>query len=347
MKTRLLLVEDEIDLQQNIKDILEIYDFEVVTADNGSLALDLLAIHDFDLVISDIMMPEMDGFELLMAVRNNQKMINLPFIFLTAKVEKEDLRKGMEFGAEDYLTKPVHAKDLVNAVKTAISKKNKREAWLNQRIEAVLQDERNVKYHELRTPLFGIMSILELLTDSLDAIDYEQLKELLGTAYTASVRLNDSLLNLARYNSLKNYAPSNIAHQTIQDIITKCISAHQDRFEIIESVDFQVEFDSDMLNFIIKELIQNAYKFASETPIYVKLKPNHILIANHQGTISNAQDFNIEPFSQIDRKFNEQQGLGLGLYLCQVYATKNNASLKARITEELMFVVEVNFENIK
>jgi two-component system sensor histidine kinase/response regulator len=126
MKIKLLLVEDEKELQENLKDILEIHDFEVIVADNGLIALQQLESHDnFDLVVSDILMPKMDGFELLSKVRNELKMINLPFIFLTAKAEKEDLRKGMEFGAEDYLTKPVAAKDLINAINTAINKKKK------------------------------------------------------------------------------------------------------------------------------------------------------------------------------------------------------------------------------
>lgn len=344
MKNKLLLVEDEIDLQQNIKDILEFYDFEVVTADNGMIAVGLLKNHNFDLVISDIMMPEMDGFELLIEVRNNQKLINLPFIFLTAKVEKDDLRKGMEYGAEDYLTKPVHSKDLVNAVNAAIKKKKEREEWLTNKIETVLQDERNVKYHELRTPLFGLMSILELLSESLGTIDYDQLKELLDTAYSASIRLNESLLNLARYHSLKNYKPSKDVIPSVETVIRECLKLSKNNFELVDGIDFQVEFDKDSFIFILKELIFNADKFATDDPIYINFGPKSIWIANFQQSISAAQDFRIEPFSQINRKFYEQQGLGLGLYLSQEYALKNNASLKARITEELMFTVELRFE---
>ncbi|WP_089242534.1 ATP-binding response regulator [Belliella buryatensis] len=343
MSIKLLLVEDEIDLQQNIKDILEIYDFDVTTADNGAIALDLLKKHDFDLVISDIMMPEMDGFELLTEVRNSKNLINLPFIFLTAKVEKDDLRKGMESGAEDYLTKPVHAKDLVNAVNTAIEKQKKREAWLNQKITDVLQEERNVKYHELRTPLFGLMSILELLTGSLESIDQDQLKELLETAYTASKRLNTSLLNLAKYNAVNSYEPNFEMTPSIRNVLECNFSSTSNRFEFIEERDFQTYFDIEALDFIIKELITNATKFAIEDPIYITLKPQSLIIANQQKIISKNQDFKIEAFIQVDRKYHEQQGLGLGLYLCQIYAERNNASLKARISDDLMFIVELNF----
>ncbi len=344
MSYKLLLVEDEIELQQNIKDILELYDFEVIIAANGIIALDQLMNHEFDLVVSDIMMPEMDGFELLSKVRNNKRLINLPFLFLSAKVEKEDLRRGMEYGAEDYLTKPVHGKDLVKAINIAITKKKSREVWLQEKIEEVLKDERNVKYHELRTPLFGIMSVLELLTTSLDSFDYLQLKDLLDNAYLASKRLNNSLLNLARFNNLSNYHPKKIEIPSFLEILEKYTGAENIKCEYKVKEDFSLEFDLEVLNFILSEVVINALKFSKEFPIEIKVTPNKLCILNFQNIIKSPQEFKIMAFGQVNRKYNEQQGLGLGLFLSEHYALKNGSILNASIIEDLRFKLEIDFK---
>lgn len=346
MKIKLLLVEDEKELQENLKDILEIHDFEVIVADNGLIALQQLESHDnFDLVVSDILMPKMDGFELLSKVRNELKMINLPFIFLTAKAEKEDLRKGMEFGAEDYLTKPVASKDLINAINTAINKKNKRDEWIKYRIDGVLKEERNVKYHELRTPLFGVMSILELLTSSIEAFDINQIKELLTKAHESSRRLNESLLNLARYGNLSVIIPKKediiSIHDKVKWILHLSGKGHD--LEILAD-DFSVHFDPEFFDIILNELINNAKKFASDQHFKVTLKEQKITFSNRQNFFDNAQEVKILPFSQIKRNYFEQQGLGLGLFLSQAYAHMHDAEITARIDNDLNFVVEFKFE---
>ncbi|GAB2626532.1 hybrid sensor histidine kinase/response regulator [Belliella aquatica] len=344
MSINILLVEDEIELQENIKDILEIHDFSVVAANNGLIALHYLENYTFDIVVSDVMMPEMNGFELLSKVRNDKKLINLPFLFLTAKVEKEDFRKGMEYGAEDYLTKPVHAKDLVNAINVAINKKQNRELWLSDKIDEVLKEERNVKYHELRTPLFGLMSILELVTTSIDSFDYIQLKEILGTAYDASKRLNDSLLNLARFNELSSYEPDQTEILSFKEFLENKLVVLNKTFSFSIDFDFNIYFDDKILEFILNEILSNANKFCSQDPIYVSVEERTLIIANLQDSLLSPQEIKITPFGQINRKYNEQQGLGLGLYLSKMYAKMNNAILSARISNDLKFIIELQFK---
>jgi two-component system sensor histidine kinase/response regulator len=343
MKVKLLLVEDDRDLQQNIKDILEFYDFEVLTADNGLEAIKLLYSENFDLVVSDVMMPEIDGFELLKKVRSDKKMLNLPFLFLTAKVEKEDLRKGMECGAEDYLTKPVHAKDLIGAINAAINKKRVMESWLEERIDQVLNEERNVKYHELRTPLFGLMSILEMVTTSFETFDAVQLKEILESAYDASRRLNESLLNLARYNGLKLYLPKKNEILSIKKIIEDAMDLIDKECEFICDADFSIQFEIEILRFILNELLMNACKFSSKEPILIFLKERTLTIVNYQEHLGTPQNIEIAPFRQLERHFFEHQGLGLGLYLSKSYAIINNADLTAGISDDLKFVVSLKF----
>lgn len=118
--TKILLIEDQRDMRNNLGTILEMEGYEVLTADTGlkglSLARQLLP----QLIICDVMMPEMDGFSVLRSIRQDSSMAHIPFIFLTAKGEKCDLRMGMNLGADDYLTKPVTAAELLSAVQARL-----------------------------------------------------------------------------------------------------------------------------------------------------------------------------------------------------------------------------------
>ena len=108
-KIRVLYAEDEQDIRENIVEILLDENFEVFAAENGKMALDMFLEKDFDVIVSDVMMPEMDGHDLLKAIRSNKdsSISNVPFIFLTALGQKEDIVKGIDLKANDYLTKPI------------------------------------------------------------------------------------------------------------------------------------------------------------------------------------------------------------------------------------------------
>lgn len=121
-KERIVVIEDNKDMRENLSEILELSGYEVKTAPNGKAGLEL--IHQFtpDLIICDIMMPELDGYGVIHILQQNSNTANIPFIFLTAKVEKSDFRKGMNLGADDYLTKPFEDIDLLNAVQLRLRK---------------------------------------------------------------------------------------------------------------------------------------------------------------------------------------------------------------------------------
>ncbi len=112
----ILVIEDEPQVRNNIQQILELSDYRVLAAENGRIGLQLAKTALPDLIICDVMMPEIDGYEVLAALRENNATATIPFIFLTAKVERTDLRQGMELGADDYLTKPFTAEEVLKAV---------------------------------------------------------------------------------------------------------------------------------------------------------------------------------------------------------------------------------------
>lgn len=342
MKIKILLVEDEFELRENLRDILELNLFEVIEAEHGQEGLDKLLTTSPDLIISDVMMPVMDGYTFLEEVRSIDRYVNLPFLFLTAKVEKSDLRRGMETGAEDYLTKPIQAKDLLSAINVALNKKWNRDSWLQQKVQEVLLEERSIKYHELRTPLFGLMSLLQIIKDSFGVLNETHLKELLEKAISSGDRLNLSLQNLARYQNIEKTESARVWIPSVKSIITKfLVSGYSKTQYSLIGLDFGCWFDKEQFDFILEELLKNATKFNVGDSITIELSPSKIKVLNKQLVLDTPQKINPQAFSQIRRKYFEQQGLGLGLYLATQYAKKNQGVLNAKVDTDLEFYVEL------
>lgn len=122
MSKKILLIEDNNEVRENTAEMLELANYEVITAENGKIGVELAKKNKPDLVICDIMMPEMDGYGVLFMLGKDPETSGIPFIFLTAKVEKSDIRKGMELGADDYLTKPFDEMSLLNAIEIRLKK---------------------------------------------------------------------------------------------------------------------------------------------------------------------------------------------------------------------------------
>jgi DNA-binding response OmpR family regulator len=119
---KILLIEDNPEVRENTTEILSLANYEVLAAENGRIGVDLAQRQKPDLIICDIMMPELDGYGVLHILSKNEQTAGIPFIFLTAKTEKTDIRKGMNLGADDYLTKPFDDTDLLNAIEARFRK---------------------------------------------------------------------------------------------------------------------------------------------------------------------------------------------------------------------------------
>ena len=135
MKT-ILLIDDSDDLRENTAEILELANYKVFTAENGKIGVELALRENPDLIICDIMMPELDGYGVLHLLQKNPSAGHKPFIFLTAKTEHKDFRKGMESGADDYITKPFTGIELLNAVESRFKKM----ALIKNRFEGDMQE---------------------------------------------------------------------------------------------------------------------------------------------------------------------------------------------------------------
>jgi len=123
---KILVIEDEPEMRRNIAMLLRYHDYEPVVAEDGQKGIDAARRQRPDLILCDVMMPEIDGYGVLQALQTDPALAGIPFTFLTAKGEKDDLRSGMNLGADDYLTKPIANADLVQAIEARLRRAEQR-----------------------------------------------------------------------------------------------------------------------------------------------------------------------------------------------------------------------------
>ena len=135
MNQKILIIEDNKDIRENVVEILGLAGYTVFEADNGKTGIELAVNNLPDVILCDIMMPELDGYGVLFMLNKNPETAAIPFIFLTAKAERIDQRKGMEMGADDYLTKPFDDIELLNAIESRLRKKTAQQSFYSQSLE--------------------------------------------------------------------------------------------------------------------------------------------------------------------------------------------------------------------
>lgn len=152
---KIVLIEDNNDVRENTAEILTLAHYQVLTAKNGKEGVELAQQEKPDLIICDIMMPILDGYGVLHMLSKNDDTATIPFIFLTAKAERSDLRKGMEMGADDYLTKPFDDIELLNAIESRLKKSENVKKEFNKNLEGLNEFLQNAKSFEDLKKLSG------------------------------------------------------------------------------------------------------------------------------------------------------------------------------------------------
>ena len=118
----ILIIDDHKDIRENIAEILSLDGYKTLQGEDGRKGVELAIANKPDLIVCDIMMPELDGYGVLHLLRKNPDTQDIPFVFLTAKAERSDLRKGMDMGADDYITKPFDDFELLSAIESRLKK---------------------------------------------------------------------------------------------------------------------------------------------------------------------------------------------------------------------------------
>jgi CheY-like chemotaxis protein/anti-sigma regulatory factor (Ser/Thr protein kinase) len=325
--TKILVVEDSKEVRNNISQLLSIKGYDVDVAENGKIGLEKVNKYMPDLIISDIMMPEMDGHVFFNELRKCPKTELIPFIFLTAKASPEAIRQGMRVGADDYLVKPFRAKDLFDAVEARLDKKTK---W-QSKITNITSHLSEYVPHELRTPLVGIIGFTDILIDEFNSLDNADKLDMLKMIKNSSKILYKTIEKFILYSDvvLKLSGEKQTIHnngsdkfnikETISKVVKEYLETEKRPCDVkLNLCDAEIRMDREYFVFIIEEILANAVKFSPKgKPVEIVneiLNDKTIIKITDHGRGMTPEEINsIEPFVQHQRKLFEQPGIGLGL----------------------------------
>jgi DNA-binding response OmpR family regulator/two-component sensor histidine kinase len=325
---KILIVEDDIEVRENLVEVLELNNYSVLQAQNGLDALEVLKTTIPDLVISDVMMPKMDGHDLIKIMQKNLHTSTVPFIFLTAKSNSVDMREGMTLGADDYITKPYDTNDLLNAIKTRIRKKK----LFEEKVKNISDNISITVPHEMRTPLVSILGVSELITEEHENMKKDEIIDLVRQMKTTGRRLHKTIEKFLIYydiNMLTSYKElfyKNAGNEETE--IESVIDSLKLKFFrnncMGRSIDYKIKnckvsLASYHLEFVLEELLCNACKFSDDNTVVQfsgALKDENVYtieIKDNGIGMTPEQINSISAFSQFDKEKLNQRGNGLGL----------------------------------
>ena len=341
---RILIVDDTLKNIQVLGTVLKKEGYQLNVAQNGLQALEVLTKVTPDLILLDVMMPELDGHETCKRLKDNPDTKDIPVIFLTAKVETDDIVKGFQLGAVDYITKPFNPSELLARVEThrTIRRLQKQLEERHEELQASydsLQAAEQARdglthmiVHDLRAPLMGISGYLELLEmmegDNLseDGNNYVQQAT---TSSETMIEMVSSLLDVSKMESGEmRLNPSECDLAAIAaEVIGKLESLKGDKQLVLEVPEGPATFvcDAELVPRILQNLVGNSLKFTPEGgEVRVELVPGEekFRVAVHDtgpGIPADYKDKIFEKFGQVDmREHKQKHSTGLGLTFCKL-----------------------------
>ncbi len=335
---KILVIEDEKSLREAISEMLAYEGYDVIQARDGVMGVEKASEDHPDLIICDIAMPGLDGYQVLSKIRQEPQTTLIPFIFLTARVERPSMRQGMELGADDYLTKPFTNAELVSAVNTRLSRVKVVSEVTHQEVEQAKKQLTNMVAHELRTPLVSIMMVQDLISRQFDHLDKAEMDELFSIMRSGSDRLS----HLVEQMVLKTQIETGIMSEAVLDksgmdfpmweILVASIntarrfSYHRGSSNVVldeRNRHVLVRCHKQALIHALAELIANALDYSPEECDVIVSEWTEgddvwMMIQDYGvGMANDGVHWAMRYFQQIDRDVTEQQGMGMGLPLAR------------------------------
>jgi len=330
---KILIIEDNNVALVYTCEILSMGGYECKGAEEGKTAIEIAQVFMPDLIICDIMMPDMDGYTVFKEVKQIPALASTPFIFLTALAAEGDLRKGMNLGADDYLTKPINADQLVSAVKTRLSKKEKESEAFEHEIKSLQLNISSSIPQQLLSPINNILGIGNLMLLKSRNLDYEDIEKFSSGIINSGEKLLNiikkfifytevelTLANPAKKAELENKVTSN--PDFIIPAMADEMAIRYDRRTdcVIDSKNMTLIIEENHFKIILNELLDNAFKFSSNgDKININLLKAdgmaELSLTYKGGTMSEENIRKIGAFRQFDKELQEQEGAGLGLTL--------------------------------
>jgi signal transduction histidine kinase len=333
----ILVIEDTESVRQEIADTLQLENYSVIEAKNGRVGLQLASQCHPDLILCDVMMPEVGGYEVLATLRSDSQTSLTPFIFLTARTERDDVRLGMALGADDYLTKPFTLSDLLSAVRSRLRRHN--DLTIGRGTGPLREAQRQLTRmvaHELRTPLISIRMVQDLLRRGASQMTPAQFNELLDTLDLGTRRMSHLVEQMIYTTQIESgmLVREAIEHNgtvlSVWDLLTTTIPLARQFATRQRNVDIQVDArdqdstfrcDIPSLKHALAELVANAINFSPEggqVTVSQWKADDQIWVSildQGPGIPHEHVDEVWRDFHQVNRDSQEQQGLGLGLTL--------------------------------
>lgn len=358
----ILIVEDDQSMLDGMNDLLEIadlgYEITVLQASDGQMALEVMSENEPDLIISDVMMPQMGGYEFLGHVRANPEWIQIPFIFVTAKGEEPDIRKGRLSDADLYITKPFIISELLTLINAQLDNAYERKQSRQRNIESLKKNILQILNHEFRTPLTYVTAYYEMLADSVteftDGRNYREYLRGIQAGCFRLTRLVDDFLRIMELRSGEAQA-SYLSRATLianlADLLNEAIAAHQDvtndvSYTLTNNIPDKLPVifgDPVSLTHTINRLLNNAIKFTDPNQDHT----NHISVSatvqeqdiyititdKGMGFPAYMKNQIFEPFVQYNRGLLEQQGAGTGLAIVKGLVQLHNGRVESESQE--------------
>lgn len=333
--SKVLVIDDTSDIRTIIAESLKMHGFSALMAGDGQSGIATAKEELPDLIICDINMPSMDGYATLQALREDDRTATIPFIFLTGATDKLNMRRGMEMGADDYLTKPFTQKELLAAVNTRLEKKAEEKRQSEKKLNELRGNITLALPHELRTPLNGILGLASLLVEDHATISKEELLESARYIQQSALRLHHLIENFLVFSQIELMSGESVlidnnnsltpvrVLEVVPDVAQKVAEAYERKADLkLEIVDASIQIPSENLAKITEELVDNAFKF-SETgrPVTVVAEivdhDFHLSIKDQGRGMAPESIASIGPHMQFERDVYEQQGSGLGLIIAK------------------------------
>lgn len=321
-------------------------DYTLSIANNGANALKLLENGRPDLILLDVMMPEMDGYEVCKKIKENEKTREIPIIFLTAKTEIEDIIKGFEFGAVDYITKPFHPTEMKVRVKNQLSLYHAQNEvkQINREKDKFL----SIMAHDLKSPISTIVGLSRLLKIEIEEKNFDVMREYTEYIHQASQKsidlLNDLMAWVSSQTGRLEHKPeplflAELVHENLK-LYTEAASQKSITLNTNIPSDIQVVADRAMLGTVLRNLIGNAIKFTftnGTITLNSRIEKNETIISISDNGMGMKPEM-VNNLFNLDKPTgrpgtNGEPSTGLGLTLCKEFVEKNGGEIWAESEE--------------
>jgi len=333
----ILLIDDEEQLRKIFAIALRNAGYHVIEASNGTQGLALARQHLPDLILTDVHMPDGDGSTLLHDIRQDPALNAKQVVLMTGRPDLITPRKGMEQGADDFLTKPVGVKELLGCMAARFRRASVSWRVEDQMLEKLRSHVPAQLPHEFFTPIAGILGLVEILRDENSGLGPEDLPGVYNDLYDSAMRLHRTLRNYLLILDLDGPAESEGPAKPLSaveleramiDGVSEALRLQRRREDVtLRVTPCPIAITAPDLARVVDELAHNACKFSrAGTPVEITLADGVLTFTDKGRGMTEEEIGHIGAFRQFDRKKQEQQGLGLGLVLVQKIAARNNGT---------------------